>query len=109
MHMNLGPTFQICRLYCFPSVRIEVEKLGIFIFTEFLNPHVDPEFGGENVCIALFLLSCSAGDRTEDLCVLGKCSTTEPHPQQKKKFIKRSIEGHSKAKCFYTQLSYRTL
>lgn len=72
MHMDLDLTFQICRLCCFPSARIEVEKLGIFIFTEFLNPHVDPEFGRENVCIVLFLLSCSAGDRSEDLVCSGQ-------------------------------------
>lgn len=72
MHMNLDLTFQICRLCYFLSARIEVEKLGIFVFTEFLNLQVDPEFGGENVCIVLFLLSCSAGDRTENLVCSGQ-------------------------------------
>lgn len=51
-----------------------MEKLGIFVFTEFPNPHVDPEFGGENVCIVLVLLSYSARNRTEDLVCSGQVS-----------------------------------
>lgn len=53
-----------------------MEKLGIFAFTEFPNPHVDPEFGGENVCMVLVLLSYSAGNRTEDLVCSGQVSTS---------------------------------
>lgn len=43
------------------------------------------------------LLSCSAGDRTEDLV----CAR-HTHPQPKRKFVKQDIEGHSEAVCVYT-------
>jgi hypothetical protein len=31
--------------------------------------------------IIIFFYFCGNWDRTQDLCMLGKCSTTDPHPQ----------------------------
>lgn len=36
------------------------------------------------------------GIELRTLCVLGKCPTTEPHPQQKKKFINDLLKGIAK-------------